>query len=76
MLCIEQAQKNMLQHESYLGCYATKSKDAIRLKKEKEDIRTPFFRDIDRIIHSLSYSRYSNKTQVFSFSDKDRKSVV
>lgn len=71
MLCIEQAQKNMLQHESYLGCYATKSKDAIRLKKEKEDIRTPFFRDIDRIIHSLSYSRYSNKTQVFSFSDND-----
>ena len=39
--------------------------------EEKSDIRPPFFRDIDRIIYSLSYIRYIDKTQVFSFSDND-----
>jgi len=61
----------MLEKEKYLSPYATRSSDSIRLNMEKEDIRTPFFRDVDRIIHSLSYSRYSNKTQVFPFSDND-----
>ena len=57
---------NFLNKEKYLSCYATKSSDAIRLKEEKEDIRPPYFHDIDRIIHALSYSRYMDKTQVFS----------
>ena len=35
------------------------------------DIRPNYFRDIDRIIHSLSYSRYIDKTQVFSLKESD-----
>lgn len=62
---------NFLNKEKYLSCYATKSSDAIRLKKEKEDIRPPYFHDIDRIIHALSYSRYMDKTQVFSECEND-----
>lgn len=42
---------------------------AIRLKEEKKDIRLDFARDIDRIIHSLAYTRYLDKTQVYSDSD-------
>ena len=51
--------------------YACKDQDAILLKNETEDIRSRFFRDIDRIIYSLSYTRYIDKTQVFSFSSND-----
>ena len=51
-----------------LSKYACLNESAFRLKKEEEDkYRTPFFRDIDRIIYSMSYFRYSDKTQVFSF---------
>lgn len=44
---------------------------AIYLKEESMDFRTPFFRDIDRILYSLSFQRYMDKTQVFSFKDND-----
>ena len=50
--------------------YATKDSDAIKFIDE-EDIRTPFFRDIDKILYTLSYIRYMNKTQVFSFKEND-----
>lgn len=63
--------KNMLNHEKKLSKYATKSKEAFRFKKEKDDIRPPFFHDIDRIIYSLAYTRYINKTQVFSLTEND-----
>lgn len=69
---IEQAKNNFINKEKYLSENATKSCDAIRLKDENEDdIRPPFFRDIDRIIYSLSYTRYMDKTQVFSRSGND-----
>lgn len=67
----EQAKANFLRKEKDLSKYATKSSEAVRLKKETEDIRPPFFHDIDRIIHSLSYTRYLNKTQVFTLNDND-----
>lgn len=55
-----------------LSLYACKDNQALRLNPEKEDkYRTPFFRDIDRIIYSMSYLRYANKTQVFSFNEND-----
>ena len=57
---------NMNKYEANLSKFACKNSDAYRLKEEKEDIRPPFFRDIDRIIYSLSYTRYLDKTQVFS----------
>lgn len=66
-----QAKNNFIETEQYLSKYATKSCDAIRLKEEKEDIRPAFFRDIDRIIHALSYTRYIDKTQVYSFKEND-----
>ncbi len=62
---------NMLIYENNLNEYASKNKDAIRLDKIKEDIRGEYYRDIDRIIHSLSYTRYSDKTQVFSNNQND-----
>lgn len=64
--------ENFLKKESTLGEYATLSKEAIRVREEEDvDFRPPFYRDIDRIIHALSYTRYLNKTQVFSFSKND-----
>lgn len=55
-----------------LSKYACTDDMAIRFKAEENDpFRTPFFRDIDRIIYSLSYLRYADKTQVFSFNEND-----
>ena len=62
---------NKIIKEDYLSKYATKSTDAIRLVDEKEDFRPSFYRDIDRIINYSSFTRYMNKTQVFSFKDND-----
>ncbi len=67
----EDIKQVLLKREDELSKYATKSSSAIRLIPEQDDIRPPFFRDIDRIIHSISYTRYMDKTQVFSFLDND-----
>ncbi len=67
----EKAKDNFLSKEKNLSNYATRSSDAIRFKEENEDIRPPFFHDIDRIIHSLSYTRYLNKTQVYTLNSND-----
>lgn len=66
-----EAKNNFLEIEKTFSEYATKSGEAIRLEVIEDDIRTPFFRDVDRIIHALSYTRYSDKTQVFSFQEND-----
>ena len=68
---LEEIQQRMLYKETMLSPVACKSKSAIRLVDEPEDIRPAFFKDIDRIIHSLSYTRYIDKTQVFSFVQND-----
>lgn len=62
---------NMRKHNDGLSKYACSDESAVRLNECAEDIRTPFFRDIDRILYSLSYVRYIDKTQVFSNSDND-----
>ena len=67
----DKAKENFLSKEKNLSKYATRSSDAIRFKEENEDIRPPFFHDIDRIIHSLSYTRYLNKTQVYTLNSND-----
>ena len=67
----EIARENFLKKEQNLSVYACKSDVYLREEKEQEDIRPPFFHDIDRIIHALSYTRYLNKTQVFSYLDND-----
>lgn len=63
--------ENMLNHNKYLNKYATQDSDAIYLHDVTNDFRTPFFRDIDRIIYTLAFTRYSDKTQVFSFKSND-----
>ena len=65
--------ENFLKKENNLSKYACKSNNAIRLIEEDEnlEIRPPFFHDIDRIIHALSYTRYLDKTQVFSKNTND-----
>jgi len=69
---IEKVKENMAIKNKYLSIYATKDEDAYRFFHViDDDFRTPFTRDSDRIIYSLSYTRYMNKTQVFSLNDND-----
>ena len=68
---IDDIKVNFYKKETILSPIATRSSEAVRLKEEESDFRTPFFRDVDRIINYSSYTRYSNKTQVFSFLDND-----
>lgn len=69
---LEQIKINMLKKEESLSEFATRSSEAIRLENQTDDdIRPSFFRDVDRIIHALSYTRYIDKTQVFSFENND-----
>ena len=62
---------NMQNHNTNLSKYACKDSIAYRFKKSDNDFRTPFFRDIDKILYSLSYIRYIDKTQVFSNAEND-----
>lgn len=71
MKYFNEAKENFLLMENHFSSYATKSSDAIRLRDIDDDIRTPFFRDVDRIIYSFSYSRYADKTQVHSYLEND-----
>ncbi|MBQ8792192.1 MAG: HD domain-containing protein [Clostridia bacterium] len=61
--------------EEYLSPYACKSSQAVRMKKESRknefNIRNDFSRDADRILHSTAYTRYIDKTQVFSLFNND-----
>ena len=75
---LEQILKNnILREEQILSPYACRSIQGIRLypQREKipdsENIRSVFFHDTDKIIHSLAYARYIDKTQVFSFFEND-----
>lgn len=69
--------KDCLENEKYLSPYACLSKNAIRLGRENSEnchefnVRPPFFRDVDRILHSTAYTRYMDKTQVFAFFNND-----
>ena len=54
--------------------FATKSADAIRrdnLADRESAWRTAYIRDVDKIMHSPYYNRYTDKTQVFSFIKND-----
>lgn len=68
---MEKIFENMKRHNKNLSKYASKDKDAVRLELTQDDFRTPYFRDIDKILYSLSYVRYIDKTQVFSFESND-----
>ena len=69
---MNEARENMLNKNKYIASYACPDSEAYRFGNViDDDIRTAFFRDIDKIIYSLSYTRYMDKTQVFSFNDND-----
>lgn len=57
--------------------YACRSDDGVRRypKREKlpdkKNLRSIFFHDTDKIIHSLAYTRYIDKTQVFYLFNND-----
>lgn len=68
---ILKGKQNLFRYDEDLSNYATKSSDSIRVVSEEGDFRPAFYRDTDRIIHSLSFTRYINKTQVFSRSTND-----
>jgi dGTPase len=56
------------REQQSLSPVAAKSARAFRRRPEKRletDYRQPFAVDVDRILHSLAYSRYIDKTQVF-----------
>jgi dGTPase len=60
------------KRESLLSPLATTSADAVRRYNRKaDDIRTPYSRDADRIIHTRAYTRYIDKTQVFYLVEND-----
>ena len=60
------------RQEELLSPLAATSADAVRRHNRKEeDIRTPYSRDADRIIHTRAYTRYIDKTQVFYLVEND-----
>ena len=62
---------NDLIKNIYPSKYACQDSDAIFFNDEDGDFRPPFFHDADRIIYSRGFSRYLNKTQVFTYQQKD-----
>lgn len=71
------AAENRRLEEATLSPHACRSAAGLRRHPERERIpdgenfRPVFFHDADRIIHSLAYSRYVDKTQVFSLLEND-----
>ena len=60
-------------NEKNLSVLATKDSDYIRIKdgKKSEEKKYPFFYDANEILQLLSYTRYIDKTQVFTEAGND-----
>ncbi len=55
-----------MKRDVNVGIHGILDSEASRYyKEESEEIRPPFFRDVDRIVHSKAYARYIDKSQVF-----------
>ncbi|MFX1378325.1 MAG: deoxyguanosinetriphosphate triphosphohydrolase family protein [Promethearchaeota archaeon] len=55
-----------MKRDVNVGIHGILDSEAIRYhKEESEEIRPPFFRDVDKIVHSKAYARYIDKSQVF-----------
>ena len=68
----DKIRENMLLKNKYLAPYACFDDEAYRFYNViDDDFRAPYYRDSDRIVYSLSYTRYMDKTQVFSFNEND-----
>jgi dGTPase len=60
------------QEQERLSPLAVPSGAAVRRRPEtRQGHRQPFAQDADRILHSRAYTRYIDKTQVFSLVDND-----
>jgi dGTPase len=69
---ISSVRTTIARHESLLSPLAATSADAVRrYDRHPGDIRTPYSRDADRIIHTRAYTRYIDKTQVFYLVEND-----
>ncbi len=64
---------NLDREKQMLGKEAALSTSFLREREDDDDrdIRNPFTRDADRILHSRAYTRYMGKTQVFSLVKND-----
>ncbi len=68
---------NVQRERKTFSKYACKSHEGIRKDPDREkvsdrkDIRPIFAHDADKIVHSRSYCRYIDKTQVFSLFEND-----
>ncbi len=77
MIYKEIIEENHRREQELLSTYACKSRDGLRLNPELEkipdsdNIRQAFFHDTDKIIHSMAYTRYIDKTQVFTLFKND-----
>ncbi|MEW6381990.1 MAG: HD domain-containing protein [bacterium] len=77
LLAQEIIRNNQQREEKTLSPYACKSHSGSRQEPEREkiadhlNIRPIFFHDTDKIIHSLAYSRYIDKAQVFFLFEND-----
>jgi dGTPase len=55
-----------MKRDVNVGIHGILDSEANRYYEETGiDIRPPFFRDVDRIVHSKAYARYIDKSQVF-----------
>ncbi len=69
--------ENVQRERKVFSKYACKNNRGIRKYPDREkipdrkNIRPIFFHDTDKIIHSLAYSRYVDKTQVFYLFEND-----
>lgn len=59
------------EEQQLLHAKAALSKDHSRFFGREDDHRLPYKRDVDRIIHSKAYARYTDKTQVVYLVDND-----
>jgi len=60
------------REKKILSPFATPSANGVRRYEEPfPNIRPSFSRDGDRILHSAAFTRYIDKTQVFSLSEND-----
>ncbi|WP_460006086.1 deoxyguanosinetriphosphate triphosphohydrolase family protein [Methanogenium cariaci] len=71
---LEEIIRRQEEKAALLSSHACRDDAAIRRDgglPEDGVIRPPFFRDVDRIIHSRAFSRYIDKTQVFYLLDNE-----
>ena len=73
----QELEQEIIQNQSrgWVSPYACKNEDVIRRVQRPSDdpkiYRPPFSKDADKILNSLFYNRYADKTQVFSFYRND-----